>query len=311
MLPLKGRCASNLVLCKTTVKMDPKPPDPSPQDPPNPSLLKALEAVVAAGRRGLLGPDSIPEGGGTSSNGAASQAAALSPIPLLSSSSSSSDGKKRIKDPGEKREAVITVVQPAEDIGSLQPAPKEVWIFGNSVILTAKERAQSNPHGLQLGIPDSKAYVYWHGMQAMKWEQLLPALHETYRLRSPPSVIIIHLGEDDLLPEDNISLIMSMKNDLGILRRAFPDAVIVWSSLLPTSSKEDHKPELMGKAQKQVNIKMVAYCNINHVYFMSHNLITSDKAGLFLPDGNGLSDAGADRFIADVQRVLRLYHILG
>ncbi|XP_042311052.1 uncharacterized protein LOC121924050 isoform X2 [Sceloporus undulatus] len=114
MLPLKGRCASNLVLCKTTVKMDPKPPDPSPQDPPNPSLLKALEAVVAAGRRGLLGPDSIPEGGGTSSNGAASQAAALSPIPLLSSSSSSSDGKKRIKDPGEKREAVITVVQPAE-----------------------------------------------------------------------------------------------------------------------------------------------------------------------------------------------------
>ncbi|KAM6468940.1 matrix-remodeling-associated protein 7 isoform 1-T1 [Liasis olivaceus] len=296
-------------LCKTTGNKNAKPPDPK-DIPPNSSLLKALEAIVAAGRRGLLGPaamvaaESVPALNLEGSNGVASQED-LNPIPLVAGL------EKRKKTVNEKRRAVITVVSSAEGAGSLQPTPKEIWICGNSVILASKKRAKSHPHGLQLGISTSRADVYWHGIQTMMWKQLMPLLHEIYHLRSPPSLIIIHLGEDDLLPQNNISLIISMKNDLGILKRAFPDTVIVWSSLLPRRIwKKDQKPEHMEKAQKHVNKAMVDYCNKIGVHFLSHNLITSDKSNIFLPDVNDLSDEGADIFIADLKKVLRLYQIL-
>lgn len=139
----------------------------------------------------------------------------------------------------------------------------------------------------------------------------MPLLHEIYHLRSPPSVVIIHLGEDDLYHSNNTSFIISMKNDLGILKRAFPDTVIVWSSLLPRHNwRKNQKPECMELVQKDINKVMVNYCNKIGVHFLSHNLITSDKANLFLPDVNDLSDEGADIFIADLKKVLRLYEIM-
>ncbi|XP_075759703.1 uncharacterized protein LOC142819091 isoform X2 [Pelodiscus sinensis] len=115
----------------------------------------------------------------------------------------------------------------------MQAEPKEIWICGHSVILVTKRRASTHPHGLQLGYPSSSAFLYWHGIQAMLWDQLLPLLHEIYCLRSFPSIIVIHLGENDLMQHSSMSLVVKMKNDLGILRRAFPDTYIIWSSLLP------------------------------------------------------------------------------
>lgn len=139
----------------------------------------------------------------------------------------------------------------------------------------------------------------------MMWDQLVPLLHEIYHHRSSPSVLFIHLGENDLLPDDNISLIIKMKNDLGILSRAFPNTIIIWSSLLPRHfCKEAENAVLMAEAQKHVNRNMADYCHESGMHFLSHNLITSDKPSLFLPDKNELSDAGADIFMADLKTVL-------
>ncbi|XP_070790700.1 uncharacterized protein [Pituophis catenifer annectens] len=283
------------------------PSDPK-GNPPNSSLIKALDAVITAGRRGLLGPAAtvspVPALNLDGGKGVVSREN-LKQIPLVAGH----DQRKKVF--GEKRTAVITVVPSAEGVGNVQPAPKEVWICGNSVILASKKRAQSHPHGLQLGISTSRANVYWHGIQSMMWTQLIPLLHEIYHVRSPPSVIIIHLGEDDLFPENNTSVIISMKNDLGILKRAFPDTVIVWSSLLPRRIwKNDPKPRYTETAQILVNKIMVNYCNKIGVHFLSHNSITSDKSDLFLPDVSDLTDEGVDIFIADLKKVLRLYQIL-
>nr|XP_028572859.1 uncharacterized protein LOC114590660 [Podarcis muralis] len=323
MEPVKRPSDDSLVVPGTPENKFPRGPNPK-DSPPNPSLMKALEAVLIAGRRGLLGPEAMAAAGGTpelnpggtpelnpgGSNGVAPPAVdppgGLNPIPRLAG------GGKKKKAVNEIRTSVITAVQQVTGAGGQQPPPKEIWICGNSVILASKKRAKILPHGLQLGISVSRAYVYWHGIQAMKWEQLMPLLHEIYHLRSSPSLIIIHIGEDDLLPNDNLSLIISMKNDLGILKRAFPNATIVWSSLLPRRAcKMDQNPEQIAKAQKHVNKKMVGFCNEIGVHFLSHNLITPDKANLFLPDVNDLSDAGADLFLADLKKVLRFYQVLG
>ncbi|KAG8128995.1 hypothetical protein E2320_015744 [Naja naja] len=310
MVPVKPNDASP-GLYKAMGNKDAQPPDPE-GNPPSSSLMKALDAVIAAGRRGLLGPaamgapETVPALNLEGCNGVAASGGNLNPIPLVARVD------KRKKAVNEKRTAVITVVpSAAAGVGNLQPAPKEIWICGNSVILASKERVQSRPQGLQLGISTSRANVYWHGIQSMMWTQLIPLLHEIYHLRSPPSVIIIHLGEDDLFPENNTSVIISMKNDLGILKRAFPDTVIVWSSLLPIRIwKNDPKHRSTENAQIVVNKIMVNYCNKIGVHFLSHNLITSDKSHLFLPDVSNLSDEGVDIFIANLKKVLRLYQIL-
>nr|XP_032648707.1 uncharacterized protein LOC116832222 isoform X1 [Chelonoidis abingdonii] len=187
----------------------------------------------------------------------------------------------------------------------MQAEPKEIWICGHSVILVTKRRASTHPHGLQLGFPSSSAFLYWHGIQAMLWDQLLPLLHEIYYLRSFPSIIVIHLGENDLVQHTSMSLIVKMKNDLGILRRAFPDAHIIWSSLLPRRFwKGAEKPVSIEKARKGINREMFHYCSENGITFLRHDLITYDKPNMFLPDVDDLSDVGADVFTADLKGAL-------
>ncbi|XP_053903580.1 uncharacterized protein LOC128847874 [Malaclemys terrapin pileata] len=187
----------------------------------------------------------------------------------------------------------------------MQAEPKEIWICGHSVILVTKRRASTHPHGLQLGFPSSSAFLYWHGIQAMLWDQLLPLLHEIYYLRSFPSIIVIHLGENDLVQHTSMSLIVKMKNDLGILRRAFPDAHIIWSSLLPRRFwKGAEKPVSIEKARKGINREMSHYCSENGIMFLRHDLITYDKPNMFLPDVDDLSDVGADVFTADLKGAL-------
>uniref|UniRef100_A0ABM5FMD9 Matrix-remodeling-associated protein 7 isoform X1 n=1 Tax=Pogona vitticeps TaxID=103695 RepID=A0ABM5FMD9_9SAUR len=315
MLPGRGRNLDNLIPCKMTKRKNLEPPDPK-KAPCNSSLLKALEAVVAAGRSGLLGPAAaaaaadIPEVGLGAANGADPQGAP-NPIPCLSATEEEEEEKPATTTVSVEPSSVITIVPSSQDTGSLQPVLNDVWICGNSVILTSKKRAESKLHGLQLDIPPLRAHVYWHGVQAMRWEDILPLLHEIYHLRSPPSIIIIHVGEDDLLPGNHTSFLMAMKNDLGILRRALPSVIIIWSSLLPKPVwGKDQKPEEMEKIRKHVNIKMVSHCNKIGVHCLPHNLITSEKTGLFLPDLNDLSDAGADIFISDLKKILRYFSFL-
>nr|XP_060620584.1 uncharacterized protein LOC132768575 [Anolis sagrei ordinatus] len=282
----------------------PKPPDP-PGEAPKPAFLKALEAVVAAGKRGLLGPAALA---------AAAKVPELSPRHSRSGSEEGNHPEGSQEGPGpvslkverKKKKKQFKAAMAMYVKGS----QKEIWICGNSVVLASEKRAENNLHGLQLGIPVSKAYVYWHGRFAMKWEDLLLVLNYLYHKRCSPSILIIHLGEDDLLSNDNLSLIMSMKNDLDILRKAFPDTVIILSSLLPIcSSKTLEKSEHVEKVVKDINTRMADYCNKIKVHFMSHSSITSDKTHLFSPNFSTLSDAGANLFIADVQAVLRFYKL--
>lgn len=82
-----------------------------PKGPPNSSLMKALDAVITAGRRGLLGPAAmvspVPALNLDSGKGVVSREN-LKPIPLVAGHD------QRKKAVSEKRTAVITVVPSAE-----------------------------------------------------------------------------------------------------------------------------------------------------------------------------------------------------
>lgn len=107
MVPIRPNDAS-LGVSNTVGNKYAQPPDPE-APPPNPSLVKALEAVITAGRRGLLGPagrvaaESVPALNVDGCNGAASWKH-LNPAGV----------DKRKKVVNKKRTAVITVECSAE-----------------------------------------------------------------------------------------------------------------------------------------------------------------------------------------------------
>lgn len=60
--------------------------------------------------------------------------------------------------------------------------------------------------------------MYWRGISTMMWDDLLPIVHQIYLHRSFPSIIVICLGESDLLIDSSCSLVTRMQIDLGMLQ---------------------------------------------------------------------------------------------
>ncbi|XP_077203228.1 uncharacterized protein LOC143842236 [Paroedura picta] len=291
---------SNLIVCGAPAKKVPKAPVPK-QDSSKPALWKAFEAVVAAGRRGLLGPaamaavEAMPDSELGCCDGEIAQETPSS-APLV----------EEKKTENKECNAAVMVTRPGNGTGSGQLTRKEIWICGDSVISLSRMRVQFSRHGPSLGFPPSAASVYWQDVPTMMWDDLLPALHHIYHIRDFPSIIVIH-GEHDLLSDRSFSLATRIQSDLAFLQRALPDVVIIWSSLLPKHAWLPDNSKDVESERNKINCKMEEYCNETGIYYLTHPLITGENKSLFLPS-NTLSHAGADVFITDLIQVLNVVH---
>ncbi|KAL8203887.1 UNVERIFIED_CONTAM: hypothetical protein K2H54_063074 [Gekko kuhli] len=105
---IKRRNSSNLITCGAPANKVPKPPV-SNDDSSKPSFLKALEAVVAAGRLGLLGPaamaavGAMPDLEAEGHDGKVGQETPSS-IPLLGEEEEGKKGEKEEEKEGEEEE---------------------------------------------------------------------------------------------------------------------------------------------------------------------------------------------------------------
>ncbi|XP_077203230.1 uncharacterized protein LOC143842238 [Paroedura picta] len=302
---------SNLIVCGAPDKKVPKAPVPK-QDSSKPALWKAFEAVVAAGRRGLLGPaamaavEAMPDTELGCCDGEIAQETPSSTLLMEEKAEEKveEEGKKEEKSEKIKCNTVVTARPSLMGSRRWKFTQKEIWICGNYVISSTRRRAQSVCYGPRLGLPHSTATISWHGVPRMMWNDLLPILHHIYHSRSFPYIIVIHVGESDLLTDSSSSLVTKMQNDLSILRTAFPKVAIIWSSLLPKHFwKPSEDSQVVESERNKVNCKMEEYCNETGICYLSHPLITGDNECLFLPD-NTLSYAGADIFIIDLRKVL-------
>ncbi|KAL8203886.1 UNVERIFIED_CONTAM: hypothetical protein K2H54_063069 [Gekko kuhli] len=369
MWPPKRRNSSNLITCGAPADKVPTPPV-SNDDSNKPSFLKALEAVVAAGRLGLLGPaameavEAMPDLDAECRDGKVGQETPSS-IPFLGEEEEGKEGEKEEEKEGkeegkdgkeeekegkeegkegkeegkeegeegkeeEKEErrgeeeqkagkkerknlgkkvvnkegnTDVAVTPPVNGTESWRCTKKDIWICGDYVISLSMRRSR----GKHLGLPASVAHVIWRGFRTMMWNDLLPNLHQLYHQCRVPSIIIIHLGENDLLVDSSHSLVTKMQNDLVILQEAFQDVVIIWSSLLPKGVwKPSEKSQVMESERNNVNCKMEEFCNENGMYYLSHPLLTPENKFLFTPDDT-LSDNGAASFIMDMKKVLHTY----
>ncbi|KYO31214.1 spidroin-2-like [Alligator mississippiensis] len=162
----------------------------------NPALLEAFKAVVAAGGSDWLDPEAVAAvvtGDPPDSAAKCEKKAPGSPKVAEPEAAVPTPGAPASPTPQPNAEAGATeslpVLQPDPSFGSvalgdgslLQADPKEIWIFGHSVISAVKKRANNHPCGLQLAFPITSVFVYWHDVQEMLWDQLVPLLHEVER----------------------------------------------------------------------------------------------------------------------------------
>ncbi|XP_015278706.1 PREDICTED: uncharacterized protein LOC107120505 [Gekko japonicus] len=307
-MPKKKNTNTNLIICGAPAKKMPVSND----DSNKPSILKALEAVVAAGRLGLLGPtamaavEAMPDLEVQSCDGKVGQGTPSS-IPLLGEKEEGKEERKKKRKVNEEGKSDVAVTPLVKGTGSSSCTRKDIWICGDHVISLSERRSQSSQATKQLGFSDSVAYVTWRGIPTMMWDDLLPKLHQLYHQYRFPSIIVIHLGENDLLVDSSHSLITRMQNDLVILKKAFQDVVIIWSSLLPKDTwKPSEKSQVMESERNNVNCKMEEFCNENGLHYFSHPSITSENKQLFTQEGT-LSRAGGDIFIAELKKLLNTY----
>ncbi|XP_007653892.1 uncharacterized protein LOC103164789 [Ornithorhynchus anatinus] len=190
------------------------------------------------------------------------------------------------------------------EIQHQQSNPPEVWVCGHTVV-SPEKRVWCQPYGTQLGIASSRARVSWLGTREMLWDQLLPLIQSMVQQGISPNVIIIHLGENDLVQQTELGLTITMKNDLTTLCRAFPMAKIVWSTLLPRRTwLGAQKPEAVDKTRKAVVNELSKFCSLSGISVLRHDQIVHSVPELFSQDGVHLSEIGASIFNANLREAI-------
>ncbi|XP_069060289.1 divergent protein kinase domain 2B isoform X2 [Pleurodeles waltl] len=89
-----------------------------------------------------------------------------------------------------------------------------VWIVGHSFVRWAEKQAASRHFGTQLGLDGARIRVIWVGKSGMRWGELLVVLSRKIERGICPDLLVIHLGENDLVSLSGIGLLKIMKMDL-------------------------------------------------------------------------------------------------
>ncbi|KAJ1114042.1 hypothetical protein NDU88_002281 [Pleurodeles waltl] len=88
--------------------------------------------------------------------------------------------------------------------GGVNPGPDagatSIWIVGHSFIKWAKRQVRQTNIGGNLGLDRERYQVRWEGKGSMKWQELLLVLQKIAIRGSSPDLLLIHLGENYLVP---------------------------------------------------------------------------------------------------------------
>ncbi len=104
------------------------------------------------------------------------------------------------------------------------PGRYRVWIIGDSIIRWA------GVTNLQLNGADE---TVWHGRGGARLETLYSRLHRLVQRTPQPTMLIIHLGTNDIFAEPLGVIRRRLLEGLTAVRNLLPETCIVWSDILP------------------------------------------------------------------------------
>ena len=113
-----------------------------------------------------------------------------------------------------------------------------IWIVGDSIVRRAKERVAATGR-FQLG---SHQTIQWHGRGGARLEDVERMVDNGLMFSAPPSIVVLHLGTNNIGQIDACSCRAAIKTALDTLRARMPHALILWSSILPRITYRGKRP---------------------------------------------------------------------
>jgi hypothetical protein len=107
---------------------------------------------------------------------------------------------------------------------------KKIWITGSSLVHWAEHRAH-RAKGKWNMLTSQK--VSCHGQRGMKWNQLLPKMKTLMCSATPPQMLFVHLGGNDLASTPLRQLTEQAQCDMKALAELCPHTALIWSDVLP------------------------------------------------------------------------------
>ncbi|XP_078236604.1 uncharacterized protein LOC144584403 [Pogona vitticeps] len=183
--------------------------------------------------------------------------------------------------------------------GEMPEARWTVMMVGHSFIYWAARHAAASHWGSDLGL-GAQASITWRGVRGMRWIQFgrLTAFGG-----SPPDILVVHLGGNDLPQVPGKALILDILRDLDRLHALYPRMRIVWSTIIPRLKwRGAINVDRVNNARRLVNKEVCrSVCKRGLGSVIGHHRILTSKLEYFREDGVHLSEAGLDIFLDDLR----------
>ncbi|XP_069098457.1 uncharacterized protein [Pleurodeles waltl] len=182
----------------------------------------------------------------------------------------------------------------------------ELWVIGHSFIKWAQRQAQRTSIGDNLGLDSSRYRIKWIGKGGMLWEELLPRLQSLRGRAHCLDVLLIHLGENDLVRTTGLNLLKRMKGDLQVLLEQWRGCHVVFTAFVPHRVwRGARKPGAIERARRKLNKEMKGFCVGRGVTFLEHLDLKFEDAEFFRDDGVHLSFIGMELYLLQVKEQLK------
>ncbi|XP_078504431.1 uncharacterized protein LOC144762992 [Lissotriton helveticus] len=186
-------------------------------------------------------------------------------------------------------------------------AKKVTWIVGHSFVHWASKYAYRQVCGRSLGLRSSHHEVHWWGKSGMRWGDLLPWLTKKVSQLGCPDMLVIHLGENDLVKLSGVSLLHLMQRDLEAMRSNLAGACIVWTEFVPRRIwRGALKPAAIERARRKLNRAMRLFCDAHGIKVLAHVGLRLEEPLLFRDDGVHLSHMGNAYYLMEMRDTISL-----
>ncbi|KAK2851942.1 hypothetical protein Q5P01_008218 [Channa striata] len=183
----------------------------------------------------------------------------------------------------------------------IKTKPPKIWIIGSSYINHGEKAALQN-FGENFGLT---AKVEWFGQEGMRWSGILPRLYEELSRQSPPNVLVVHAGGNDLGWVAAEDLVFKMQQELRHLHEEFPAMKLVYSCINERKVWRTGWPRNINKDRKVVNSHMRKALHSLGGEVIEHPHLHFYSKTNYLPDGVNFTEEGNEIFLSSIRRVLR------
>ncbi|CAG2186288.1 unnamed protein product [Mytilus edulis] len=188
-----------------------------------------------------------------------------------------------------------------EDI-TFDKSSKAIWFVGSSIVYWAQTNAKTRYGGPNIGLQSRGVYIRWFGKRGMLWNDFNAKVSHAVDKFSPPAMIIIQLGSNDLVKVKTLELIQNIERDILRLHLLLPNTRIVWSEMLMRRywhGATDGKA--IERSRKRVNSAINNYALNDGHCVIQHPNIRAREMNLYRYDGTHLSDIGYDIYLNNIQ----------